>query len=136
MVAFAEIGIVGSFTWVAILVTSFVTLFKISNRGYLSDGASLTQEQTIVAEKESLIALAMLYSLVAYVVAGFFLSRTYVPILYLYLGMSAACFGRVRLAFPKITADHFYQIKEIVTYSAAITFGGIFAIYILIKIFL
>lgn len=136
VLAFAEMGLLGCLVWIAILVSTVYSLFKIAERKYITEDTTLTAEQTIVAEKEALIALVMLYSLAAYVVTGFFLSRTYVPVLYLYLGMSAACLGRVRRAFPKVPADVFFPAKQIATYSFAITVGGIVAIYLIVKVLL
>jgi len=136
VLAFSEMGLAGCLLWVALIVSSGITLLNIADRKYLVNPRGLTAEQTSLMDKEALIALVLLYSLLAYVVSGFFLSRTYVPVLYLYLGMSAASLGRVRLAFPKIPASNFYQVKKIATYSATLTIGGILAIYILLKLFL
>ena len=81
---------------------------------------------------ESLIAIALLYCLIAYMVSGFFLSRTYVPVLYLYLGMASACFGRVSRILPKNVP--IFDAQQVAKISVGVTVGGIFAVYLLIKV--
>jgi len=55
----------------------------------------------IEIDKEALIAKSLLYSFIAFMATGFFLSRTYTPLLYIYLGLAAACLGRVYRQLPK-----------------------------------
>lgn len=136
VLAFAELGLVGCIIWVALIVVTAFTLWKIAYRQFLPQDFELSPDQATVVTEESKIALVMLYSLLAYLVTGFFLSRTYVPVLYFYLGMSAACLGRVRMAFPKLETTAFYQVRQVGLFSLAVTIGGIVAVYILIKLFL
>lgn len=136
VLAFAELGLLGSILWVTLLTVTALTLLKIADRKYLPPEFATDPKYTEVAMKESLVAISLLYSLAAYVVTGFFLSRTYIPILYLYLGLSAACLGRVQRAYPNIKADQFYNMNFTVKVSLGITLGAILAIFVLVRIFI
>ena len=136
VLAFAELGIVGCLTWVGLLVVSIMILHAIAKQQYLPDQFSMNDRRCTLARDESRVANAMLYSFAAYMVSGFFLSRTYVPILYLFLGMCAATYGRVRKAFPEIEANHFFDIKRAIKYTFVITFSGIIGVNLLLKLFL
>ena len=134
VLAFAELGVIGCFIWVAMLVVTVISLININKQNYLPEGFACTHLQQHVMHQEARTAITLLYSMIGFMVSGFFLSRTYIPILYLYLGLSAACFGRVLIAFPKLTVESLYKKAEIARYSFFCTFGGISAIYLLLRV--
>jgi putative inorganic carbon (hco3(-)) transporter len=76
----AELGLIGCFFWVGLLLVSLWQLRLIANAADYGD-----------SDPESRAwANGVLFALVAFLVPGFFLSETYAPMLYLLLGMSAA----------------------------------------------
>lgn len=78
-----ELGLIGCFLWMGLLLVSLWQLHRIS-------GAAATED----SDPELRVwANAVFFSLVAFLVPGFFLSETYAPMLYLLLGMSASIAG-------------------------------------------
>jgi O-antigen ligase len=75
-----ELGLIGFFLWMGLLLVSLWQLRRVA-------GSDLTGDSD--PELRSW-ANAVLFSLVAFLIPGFFLSETYAPMLYLLLGMSAA----------------------------------------------
>lgn len=134
VLAFAELGVIGCFIWVAMLVVTVITLLNINKQSYLPEGYTCTGLQQDVMHEEAKAAIALLYSMIAFMVSGFFLSRTYIPILYLYLALSAACFGRVLIAFPELSAESLYKKGKTARYALLCTFGGIVGIYLLLRV--
>src|SRR5262249_52792223 len=84
----AETGLVGGFLWVGLLVATAFELHGVRNLR----GASSFDE----AARQCAVGLQL--SLAGYVAAAFFLSRTFVPILYLIVGLAAALAAIVRAA--------------------------------------
>jgi O-antigen ligase len=75
-----EVGLIGYFFWVGLLLVSIWQLSRVS-------GASVSE----TSDPELRVwANAVLFSLTAFLIPGFFLSETYAPMLYMLLGMSAA----------------------------------------------
>ena len=134
VLAFAELGVIGCFIWVGMLVVTILSLLKIHKQDYLPAGFTCTGLQQNVMREEAKTAITLIYSMIAFMVSGFFLSRTYIPILYLYLALSAACFGRVLIAFPKLSPESLYKRGEVVRYTFLCTFGGIIVIYLLLRV--
>lgn len=134
VLAFAELGVIGCFIWVAMLVVTMLTLLKINKQDYLPKGFVCTPVQQDVMKEEAKTAIVLIYSMIGFMVSGFFLSRTYIPILYLYLALSSACFGRILLTFPKLPVEALYNRAEVIRYSLLATFGGIITIYILLRV--
>jgi putative inorganic carbon (HCO3(-)) transporter len=134
VLAFAELGVIGCFIWVALLMVTLISLTNINKQNYLPEGYACTRLQQHVMQEEAKTAITLIYSILAFMVSGFFLSRTYIPILYLYLGLSAACFGRILIAFPKLPTEALYKAAEIARYSFLFTFGGIVGIYLLLRL--
>jgi O-antigen ligase len=75
-----ELGLIGCFLWVGLLLVSVWQLRRIAN-ATANEGSDPELRTS---------ANAVLFSLTAFLVPGFFLSETYAPMLYLLLGMSAA----------------------------------------------
>ncbi len=136
VLAFAELGIAGCFVWVSLFVFTAVILWKIMNMSYLPQSISESDNKYELAKGESYVATALCYSMIAAATAGFFLSRTYIPLLYIYLGMCAACYGRVMQEFPKLKPQEFFDTKEVLKISLFITVGGIFVIWLGLQVFL
>jgi O-antigen ligase len=76
----AELGFVGLFLWVGLLLVSLWQLRRVANAPDTEDSDPELRDW----------ANAVLFSLSAFLIPGFFLSETYAPMLYMLLGMSAA----------------------------------------------
>ena len=75
-----ELGLIGCFLWVGLILVSLWQLRRVAS-------APATEN----SDPELRVwANAVLFSLAAFLIPGFFLSETYAPMLYLLLGMSAA----------------------------------------------
>lgn len=130
----AELGFLGCAAWVGLLVVTTVSLFNISEKKFLPEGVEIDERKLEKIDGESLVAKSLLYSFVGYMVTGFFLSRTYTPLLYIYLGLGAACLGRVSRELPK--GVKVFDGRKVTKWTLLGTLGSIFGIYILLKIFL
>ena len=130
----AELGFLGSAAWVGLLVVTTVALFNISEKKFLAGKVELGEEHLASIDSEALIAKSLLFSFVGYMVTGFFLSRTYTPLLYIYLAMAAACMGRVSRQLPK--GVRLFDGGKVAKWTLLGTLGSIFGIYVLLKIFL
>ncbi|HTB12877.1 MAG TPA: O-antigen ligase family protein [Bryobacteraceae bacterium] len=76
----AELGMIGCFLWMGLLLVSLWQLRRVAN-------APATEE----SDPELRVwANAVLFSLTAFLIPGFFLSETYAPMLYMLLGLAAA----------------------------------------------
>jgi hypothetical protein len=78
VLCFAELGLVGYFFWLAMIVTTFLEVLAV--RRITGDGLD---------PRVRTWANGMRMALVAFLAGAFFLSRTYVPLLYLLLGLGA-----------------------------------------------
>jgi O-antigen ligase len=75
-----ELGLIGCFLWVGLLLVSLWQLHGVATSGVAGDPDPELRSW----------ANGVLFALVAFLIPGFFLSETYAPMLYLLLGMSAA----------------------------------------------
>lgn len=132
VLVFSEMGIVGCMVWVAILLSTVVILYQISEKKFLDPDIQLNEKLATIRDQESLIATTLLYCFVAFAVSGFFLSRSYIPILYIYIGMAAATAGRINISFPKATIQ--FEYRKIMALSFYVTIVGIIGVYVLVRI--
>jgi O-antigen ligase len=94
----AETGLAGYLIWTALIGTTLVALYRVETS--LADGSASASPQSGPDAQHAAAARAMLYSLVGFLAAAFFLSRSYIPILYLVLGLSVAVYQIVRQRWP------------------------------------
>ena len=80
MLCFAETGLVGYFLWTAMLLTTFVQVRALRR----------PDEDHQTDPEIRRWATGLQYAMIGFVTAAFFLSRTFVPLLYLLIGLSAA----------------------------------------------
>ena len=80
VLCFAETGLVGYFLWLSLLGVSFLQLQELK---HLPESVPAEPD---IRRQASILQTA----LIGFMVAAFFLSRTYVPFLYLLIGLSAA----------------------------------------------
>lgn len=132
VLAFAEMGLVGVLIWTGLLVTTAVLLIQVSMKKFVPAGIQLTPYQQKEVEGEARIALALLYSATGFAVSAFFLSRTYVPLLYFFVGLAAANYCRATALFPK--APKIYDPRSLMKLSFKVTMAGLVGTYVLVRV--
>jgi hypothetical protein len=80
VLCFAETGLIGYFLWLSLLGISLLQLKALKRLPASVPGEPDIRRQAAILQS----------SLIGFMVAAFFLSRTYVPLLYLLIGLSAA----------------------------------------------
>ena len=93
----AELGTVGYILWVmtiALTLCMLIRIFNIEQNKY---------KNIINLKNDILLAKCYFYSLIGFVTTAFFLSRTYVVFLYVFIGLGCALHYRVSKDVPEIT---------------------------------
>jgi putative inorganic carbon (hco3(-)) transporter len=101
VLAMAELGSVGYFIWISALAISILMLWRVLRYSPDTTDADTDMESGDL-KKHQRFAAALLYSMIAYIVTAFFLSRSYVPILYMTYGMCSALYLIARSRWPNI----------------------------------
>jgi len=121
VLCFAETGLVGYFFWTGLLVITFVQLHSLQK---LSDEQPFNTDIKQWARRLQL-------SMIGFVTAAFFLSRTYVPMLYLLVGLSVALVVIARNVNGTIPWPTPSRLGTLILASEV---GSILFIYTLIKV--
>ena len=121
VLCFAETGLIGYFFWLGLLVITYTQLQSLTQ---LSDKEPFDRELKGWARRLQL-------SMVGFLTAAFFLSRTFVPMLYLVLGLSVALIVIARNANSVVETRSAYRLGAILLASEV---GSILLIYALIKV--
>ena len=121
VLCFAELGIVGYFFWLALLVVAILQIGQVRR----------CEDDDAEADDLRRHAKVLVASFAGMLVAAFFLSRSYNPILYLLVGLAfalyrSACNSGYSVALPPV-----YGVGRKV---AALEFASILAIYILVRV--
>lgn len=133
----AETGIVGFTVWLAIVGYCFRMMMAIVNRGddiiddvpmEVPDDVALRDWKT-----DKALSLCMLISLTGFFTAAFFLSRSYVVILYLLVALVVGHYTRMRTIYPSLPA--FSLEKDIIRWPAYAVIGVI-GLYLTVKVLL
>jgi putative inorganic carbon (hco3(-)) transporter len=93
VLCFAETGFVGYFLWLSLLGITLLQLHKLSRyQGHMASAAEPEEDPESVSILPDIRRHASILqaALIGFMVAAFFLSRTYIPLLYLLVGLSAA----------------------------------------------
>ena len=130
MLAFAELGLIGYFVWVSILALSWLMLHRL----VFSEAPSGVPPK-IVAEWEEIraAARALWYGYVGGLGCAFFLSRTYVVILYLHLALIVAVFQMARAARPDFAPVLW---RDYAGKLLALCLGSLIGMWLLVRILL
>jgi len=126
VLCFAELGLIGYFVWIAVLVWSF--------KG-LNQAVRILPPQA----QESRWAELLRTSLIGFLVCAFFLSRTYVPNLYILLALclcAAACARWHIETLPVTTTATRIEWKEIhwAAASVKVVLASIALVYIIVRL--
>jgi putative inorganic carbon (hco3(-)) transporter len=118
VLCFAETGIVGYFFWIGLIV---ITVLELRALRRPVDGDAVSREITRWAH-------ALYFALVGFLVAGFFLSRTFTPILYLILGLSGALSVVAARSGRRIVVPRPFQLTAVVAACEVFTIAVVYAI--------
>ena len=117
VLCFAELGIVGYFFWLALLV---VAILQIEQVRRCEDDDALRRH-----------ARALVASFAGMLVAAFFLSRSYNPIFYLLIGLAFALYRIAGKSGKTVAVPSLYALSGKVV---RLEFASIIVIYILVRV--
>ncbi len=148
VLAIAELGVFGYFFWLSILLVSGLMLYRIlvSAEPMESDAAApagrpaaetSASPSTAVARLQwsdlQLAASTLAYSLIGSLVAAFFLSRSYVVILYLLIALIVAVYQMTRIRWPAFAA---VRAGDMVGRLIALELGSIVVLWLVTRVLL
>jgi hypothetical protein len=120
VLCFTELGVIGFFFWVGLLVVTVLQLRRII----------ALKKQVPDAEGLAKLANAILLALSAWMATAWFLSRTYSISFYILLGMAAATWGEAKRRFPGLEGLTFARFFRLTTVTMAATFV---TVYLLVR---
>ncbi|TQM12851.1 O-antigen ligase [Pseudoxanthomonas sp. 3HH-4] len=133
----AETGIVGFTVWLAIVGYCFRMMLAIVNRGDdIIDDVPLDVPDDIALQEwktDKALSLSLLLSLTGFFTAAFFLSRSYVIILYLLVALVVGHYTRMRSTYPSL--PEFSLDKDIIRWPI-IAVIGVIGLYLTVKVLL
>jgi putative inorganic carbon (HCO3(-)) transporter len=121
VLAFAETGLLGCFFWVGLFVITLLELRRMR---------SLPGDEPFDAMARQW-AGALQLALIGFITAAFFLSRTFVPMLYLVVGLAAALAAIVRGADRQVSLPPLPELGMLVL---ACELGSIGLVYTMVKL--
>ena len=127
----AELGVPGYSLWGGVIVLNLLAAYRLVreyDRGNLDDGSVVITEG--LAEELELNK-TMLFSIIAFAIAAFFLSRQYVLTMFIFLGLQTANLIRIENHIPEMS-EHF-SMKAIVK-AMGIAWIIIIAVYLTLKL--
>jgi hypothetical protein len=105
VLAYAELGFIGFFFWMLIIVSSLHMLYHYTRISvYEEEGIDSARGKGSLKDEVNL-ASATFYALVSVLVAAFFLSRTYSFLLYLLCGLAVSSYYRMHIVRPEVKID-------------------------------
>jgi O-antigen ligase len=123
----AETGFFGFTIWLAFVVYCFsMTLAVMRHQPELADGAA-----EFDWKREQTLALTLFLSLVAFFSAAFFLSRSYIVLLYLLAGLVVGYYSSARERYPDLPA---FRLGQDFMRWPFVALGAAFGLYIVVKI--
>jgi hypothetical protein len=121
VLCFAETGLLGCFFWVGLVL---ITALELQGLKTMPAGATFDGSARHYAEGLQL-------ALIGFLTAAFFLSRTFVPTLYLIIGLSAALAAMARDEGTTISLP---ALPELSMWVLACELGGIGVVYAMVKL--
>ena len=122
VLSFAETGLLGCFLWVGLLVVTMLELHRLKTLPGTGAFEDMARQW----------AQALQLSLIGFMAAAFFLSRTFVPTLYLVIGLSVALAAIARAANKSIPLPSLPGLGMLVL---ACELGSIGIVYAIVKLY-
>ncbi len=130
VLAFAELGMIGYFFWLSNIVISWLMLQRIV---LMPAAAGATAEEAANWEAIRENARTLWYGYVGGLVSAFFLSRSYVVILYLHIALIVAIYQFARVQRPDFAAINWGERKgRMATY----TIGSVVGMWLVTRVLL
>lgn len=133
----AETGFVGFTIWLAIVGYCFRMMMAVLKRGddIIDDVPLDVPDEVALADwqRDKALTLTFLMSLTGFFTAAFFLSRSYVVILYLLVALVVAHYTRMRQTYPSL--PQFSLAKDVVRWPIYAVIGVI-GLYLTVKVLL
>ncbi len=133
----AETGIVGFTIWLAIVGYSFRMMMAILKRGddIIDDVPLEVPDAVALADwkRDRALTLTFLMSLTGFFTAAFFLSRSYVIILYLLVALVVAHYTRMRQTYASL--PEFTLTKDLIRWPI-VSVIGVIGLYLTVKVLL
>lgn len=123
----AETGFVGFLIWLAFVVYTFAMMAAILRLNPVEG------EDATMLKREQALALTLLLSLVGLFTAAFFLSRSYMIVLYLFAALATGLYIGARQRCPALPGYRFAQ--NLLRWVPA-TMGGIASLFVLVAVLL
>jgi putative inorganic carbon (HCO3(-)) transporter len=120
VLGFAELGLIGYFTWLALVVTAFRDVNQVAN---------LPEEGAEVVSRP--YAAMLRSSLLGFLTCAFFLSRTYAPPLFLLL---ALCVVTWRCAGDEVRNTKLLPAQRWVLATASLLVGSLALVYVMVLV--
>lgn len=137
VLALAELGIVGFALWLAIVGYSFrMTLAPLRRGDDIIDDVPVEVPDDVALmqwRRDRSLSLSLLLSLCGFFTAAFFLSRSYVIILYLLVALVVANYTRLRREYPSLPA--FSLGQDTLRWPVYAVVGAV-GLYVVVKILL
>ena len=131
----AETGIIGFTVWLAIVGYCFRMMLAVLARGddIMDDVPSDVPDDVVVSDwrDDRALALTLLMSLSGFFTAAFFLSRSYVVILYLLVALVVAHYVRLRETYPSLPV--FSLDKDLLRWPV-VSVIGVIGLYLMVKV--
>ncbi|TKB46635.1 O-antigen ligase family protein [Thalassotalea mangrovi] len=99
---FAELGLIGYTLWFMTIILTMIMLLKIINIDS-SKYESELQDKTL--RQNLALAKIYFYCLIGFMATAFFLSRSYIVFLYMFLGLAFGVYVQVRAKIPEVSAS-------------------------------
>ena len=132
VLAFAELGLIGYFVWLAFVGLSTYMVYRISVTSVDHVGESRDAQKADWVEYKK-ISRTYLYAMLGFFVAAFFLSRSYNILLFILCALCVALYQSVRQRWPRFVPIAF---GDIAGRMLAFEIGSIVFMYILAKVLL
>lgn len=133
----AETGIVGFTIWIAMVGYCFRMVLAVLGRNddIMADVPEDAEDATVVSEwlDDRALSLTLLLSLSGFFVCAFFLSRSYVVILYLLVALVVAHYARMRATYASL--PEFSLGRDVVVWPAW-SIAGVVGLFVTVKLLL
>jgi O-antigen ligase len=130
-----ELGFVGYSLWGGALIFTVFSAFKFLkyNKNKIQKGEEETEDndKKTALKNEFMLNQTLLFSMVGFMVTGFFLSRSYTLLLFIFLGMTLA--SHIRLVKLEPALEQFFN-TETALRSMMYSWVVIIAVYVTLKI--
>jgi putative inorganic carbon (HCO3(-)) transporter len=135
VLVFSELGFPGYFIWIAILYLTIFPLWKLFVVKNTMDFEKNDHVESVVNAHFPVIQHGQLlfYSMVGYLATAFFLSRSYTPLLYLFIGICLSCLEELRQSGYILEVE---TLKKNLVPIFGLCVASIAAVWLVTKLFL